>query len=161
GGSGDLLRLSGQRRTRLRHHRNAGLSQAGRGARRPDGYRGQPALAAAVLPRMKALADCHVLVTPTSYGRHDERLRVELESCVGRVTYNTTGKPLSSAQLAALLPGVDGFIAGLDVVDAAALAAAESPRGLARSGAGVADVDLHAAAARGHVVTTTPRANAA
>src|SRR5690606_6550140 len=161
GGSGDLLRLSGQRRTRLRHHRNAGLSQAGRGARRPDGYRGQPALAAASLPRMKALADCHVLVTPTSYGRHDERLRAKLESCVGRVTYNRTGRPLSSAQLAALLPGVDGFSAGLDVVDAAALAAADSLRVIARYGVGVDNVDLQAAAARGIVVTNTPGANAA
>lgn len=110
---------------------------------------------------MKALADCHVLVTPTSYGRHDERLRVELESCVGRVTYNTTGKPLSSAQLAALLPGVDGYIAGLDVIDAAALAAADSLRVVARYGVGVDNVDLEAAAARGIVVTNTPGANAA
>lgn len=110
---------------------------------------------------MKALADCHVLVTPTSYGRHDERLRVELESCVGRVTYNTTGRPLSSAQLAELLPGVDGFIAGLDAVDAATLVAADSLRVIARYGVGVDNVDLEAAAARGIVVTNTPGANAA
>lgn len=110
---------------------------------------------------MKALADCHVLVTPTSYARHDERLRAELESCVGRVTYNTTGKPLSSAQLAGLLPGVDGYIAGLDAIDAAALAAADSLRVIARYGVGVDNVDLEAAAARGIVVTNTPGANAA
>ena len=109
---------------------------------------------------MKLLADCHVLVTPTSYARHDGRLRTELESCVGRVTYNTTGKPLSSAQLAELLPGVDGFIAGLDAIDAAALAEADSLRVIARYGVGVDNVDLEAAAARGIVVTNTPGANA-
>jgi phosphoglycerate dehydrogenase-like enzyme len=110
---------------------------------------------------MKPLASCHVLVTPTSYGRHDERLRAELESCVGRVSYNMTGKPLSSAQLAALLPGVDGFIAGLDAIDAAALASADSLRVIARYGVGVDNVDLEAAAARGIAVTNTPGANAA
>jgi phosphoglycerate dehydrogenase-like enzyme len=110
---------------------------------------------------MKPLADCHVLVTPTSYGRHDERLRAELESCVGRVTYNRTGKPLGSAQLAELLRGVDGFIAGLDTINAAALAAADSLRVIARYGVGVDNVDLEAAAARGIAVTNTPGANAA
>ena len=58
---------------------------------------------------MKPLQECHVLVTPTSYGQHDAGLRTELEALVARVTYNETGKPMSSAQLAGLLPGVDGF----------------------------------------------------
>ena len=52
---------------------------------------------------MKALHDCHILVTATSYGQHDAGLRRELEAAVGRVTYNETGRPLSSSQLAALL----------------------------------------------------------
>jgi len=69
---------------------------------------------------MKALEDCHVLVTPTSYGRSDATLKTELEKRAGKVTYNSSGKPLSSAQLAELLPDVDGYIAGLDVIDATA-----------------------------------------
>ena len=109
---------------------------------------------------MKALHDCHILVTATSYGQHDAGLRSELEAAVGRVTYNETGRPLSSSQLAALLPGVDGFIAGLDAIDAAALAAADGLRVVARYGVGVDNVDLAAAAARGIVVTNTPGANA-
>ena len=109
---------------------------------------------------MKALHDCHILVTATSYGQHDAGLRSELEAAVGRVTYNETGRPLSSSQLAALLPGVDGFIAGLDAIDAAALAAADWLRVVARYGVGVDNVDLAAAAARGIVVTNTPGANA-
>lgn len=108
---------------------------------------------------MKPIHDCHILVTPTSYGQHDGRLRTELEAQAGRVTYNDTGKPLSSAQLAALLPGVDGYIAGLDTIAAAALAAADSLRVIARYGVGTDNVDLAAARARGIVVTNTPGAN--
>jgi D-3-phosphoglycerate dehydrogenase len=109
---------------------------------------------------MKPLENCHILVTATSYGQHDAGLKSELEAAVGRVTYNETGRPLSSAQLAALLPGVDGTIAGLDSIDAAALAAADGLRVVARYGVGVDNVDLAAAAARGVVVTNTPGANA-
>ncbi len=109
---------------------------------------------------MKPLHECHILVTPASYGQHDGRLKSELEAVAGRVTYNESGKPLSSAQLAALLPGVDGLIAGLDAIDAAALAAADSLRVVARYGVGTDNVDLAAARARGIVVTNTPGANA-
>ena len=109
---------------------------------------------------MKPLNECHILVTPTSYGKDDPRLRTELEAVAGRVTYNDTGKPLTSAQLAALLPGVDGYIAGLDAIDAAALAAAGDLRVIARYGVGTNNVDLAAARARGIVVTNTPGANA-
>ncbi len=109
---------------------------------------------------MKPLENCHILVTTTSYGQHDTGLKRELEAAVGRVTYNDTGRPLSSSQLAALLPGVDGLIAGLDAIDVAALAAADALRVVARYGVGVDNVDLAAAAARGIVVTNTPGANA-
>ena len=109
---------------------------------------------------MKPLHECHILFTPTSYGQHDAGLRTELEAAVGRVTYNEGGKPLSSSQLAALLPGVDGYIAGLDAIDAAALAAADSLRVVARYGVGTDNVDLAAARARRIVVTNTPGANA-
>jgi phosphoglycerate dehydrogenase-like enzyme len=67
---------------------------------------------------------------------------------------------LTSAQLAELLPGVDGIIAGLDTFDAAALAAADSLQVIARYGIGVNNVDLDAAQAKGIVVTNTPGANA-
>ncbi len=109
---------------------------------------------------MKPLENCHILVTATSYGQHDAGLKSELEAAVGRVTYNETGRPLSSSQLAALLPGVDGYIAGLDSIDAAALAAADGLCVIARYGVGVDNVDLAAAVARGIVVTNTPGANA-
>lgn len=107
------------------------------------------------------LKNCVVLVTPTSYGKSDPRLKSELERQVGRVIYNPTGKPLTSAQVAALLPGVDGYIAGLDQVDAAALEAADRLKVIARYGVGVDGIHLAAAAARGITVTNTPGANSA
>jgi phosphoglycerate dehydrogenase-like enzyme len=109
---------------------------------------------------MKPLKECHILVTPTSYGQHDARLKSDLEVLVGKVTYNPAGKPLASAQLRELLPGVDGYIAGLDAIDASALDAADSLQVIARYGVGVDNVDLAAARARGITVTNTPGANA-
>ena len=79
---------------------------------------------------------------------------------MGEVVYNTTGKPLSSAQLQQMLPGVDGFIAGLDEIDAAALAAGKDLKVVARYGVGYNNVDLEAAKKAGIVVTNTPGANA-
>ncbi|MEM6281691.1 MAG: phosphoglycerate dehydrogenase [Chloroflexota bacterium] len=109
---------------------------------------------------MKPLNECHVLVTPTSYGRNDDALKTRLESLVGEVTYNTTGKPLTSEDLQAILPGVDGYIAGLDVIDDAALAIADQLQVVARYGVGYSNVNLDAAKAKGIVVTNTPAANA-
>lgn len=106
------------------------------------------------------LKSCRVLVTPTSYGRSDPRLRAELEAAVGEVIYNTLGRPLTSEELRALLPGCDGYIAGLDVIDRAALEAADRLKVIARYGVGIDNIDLAAAAEKSIVVTNTPLANA-
>jgi phosphoglycerate dehydrogenase-like enzyme len=106
------------------------------------------------------LKSCRVLVTPTSYGRSDPRVRTELEAAVGEVIYNAFGRPLKSHEVRHLLPGCDGYIAGLDEIDANALEGADKLRVIARYGVGVDGVDLAAAAARSIVVTNTPLANA-
>ena len=105
------------------------------------------------------LKNCRLLVTPTSYGKNDARLKTELESLVGQVIYNPTGKPLSSAEVARLLPGVDGYIAGLDGIDRAALQCADRLKVIARYGVGVDSVDLQAAQEKNIIVTNTPGAN--
>jgi len=105
------------------------------------------------------LKECRLLVTPTSYGKNDSRLKTELEAQVGEVIYNPTGKPLTSAEVANLLPGVDGYIAGLDAIDAHALESADQLKVIARYGVGVDSVDLAAARSKGIVVTNTPGAN--
>ncbi len=109
---------------------------------------------------MKPLKECKVLVTPTSYASQDESLRTNLEEKVREVVYNTTGKPLSSAQLQDLLGDVDGMIAGLDEIDAAALAVASDLKVVARYGVGYNNVDLDAAKKLQVTVTNTPGANA-
>ena len=58
--------------------------------------------------------------------------------------------------MAALLPGVDGYIAGLDVIDRAALESADRLKVIARYGVGVDQVDLEAAKEKGIIVTNTP-----
>lgn len=109
---------------------------------------------------MKPLKDCHVLVTPRSYGSQDPALKTDLEAQVGQVTYNTTGKSLTSEQLQERLADVDGMIAGLDEIDAHALQVAPDLKVVARYGVGTNNVDLESASKLGVVVTNTPGANA-
>lgn len=108
---------------------------------------------------MNNLKLCKVLVTPTSFGKGDPELKTALESAVGLVVYNPTRRPLTSAELKELLPGCDGFIAGLDAIDRAALEGADRLQVIARYGVGVDNVDLDAAAEKGIIVTNTPGAN--
>lgn len=116
-----------------------------------------------MLGRMKIadLQSYRVLVTPRSFGRHDPQLKTELEETVGEVVYNPFGRSLTSSEVQELLPGCDGYIAGLDAIDRAALEAADRLRVIARYGVGVDRVDLEAAREKGIVVTNTPSANSA
>jgi len=107
------------------------------------------------------LKKAHVLVTPTSYGKTNLALKTELERQVGSVTYNPTPKPLPAVELAKLLKGMDGYIAGLDEIDASAIESADQLKVIARYGVGVDNVDLQAAEAKGIIVTNTPGANSA
>ena len=109
---------------------------------------------------MKDIKNSRVLVTPTSFGKNDPDLCAELENQVGEVIYNQTGKPLSSQDVATLLPGVDGYIAGLDMIDRAALEAADCLKVISRYGVGYDRIDLDAAQEKGVIVTNTPGANA-
>jgi D-3-phosphoglycerate dehydrogenase len=108
---------------------------------------------------MADLRSCRVLVTPRSFGRHDPQLKAELEATVGEVIYSAFGRSLTSSEVQELLPGCDGYIAGVDTIDQAALEAADRLRVIARYGVGVDRVDLEAAREKGIVVTNTPGAN--
>jgi len=110
---------------------------------------------------MKPLKNCRVFVSANSYGKYNQVLKDELEQLVGEVVYNTTGKPLSSEQVKAFLPGIDGYIAGLDQIDQHALQAADSLKIIARYGVGVDQVDLEAAREKGIIISNTPGANSA
>jgi D-3-phosphoglycerate dehydrogenase len=105
------------------------------------------------------LKECRVLVTPTSFGASDPRLRLELEAQVGEVFYNHTGRPLKAVELLELIPAVDGFIAGLDEISGEVIEAARRLKVISRYGVGVDNMDLPAARQRGILVTNTPGAN--
>ncbi len=100
-----------------------------------------------------------VLVTPTSFGRHDRILRRQLEAMVGRVRYNPGTKPLAEHELCHMIGDVDGYIAGLDEITRSVIEAAPRLKVIARYGVGVDNVDLAAARERGIVVTNTPGTN--
>ena len=110
---------------------------------------------------MPDLKSYRVLVTPTSYALNDIKLRTELEEQVGEVIYITLGRPLKSQELVELIPGVDGYIAGLDEINKDVINKAKRLKVIARYGVGVDAVDLEAARAKGIVVTNTPGANSA
>ena len=83
---------------------------------------------------MKPLKQCRILVTPTSYAKNNLDLRTELEAQVGEVVYNPFGRPLVSAELVPLIPGIDGYIAGLDEIDQSVIQVADCLKVIARYG---------------------------
>jgi D-3-phosphoglycerate dehydrogenase len=107
------------------------------------------------------LRACCVLVTPTTFGMQDPALRSELEQTVGDVRYSPEKRPLTAPELTSLVNGIDGWIAGLDEIDASVIAAADTLKVIARYGVGFDRVDVTAATQRGIVVTNTPGANSA
>jgi D-3-phosphoglycerate dehydrogenase / 2-oxoglutarate reductase len=107
------------------------------------------------------LRACRVLVTSTTFGMQDPGLRSELEQTVGEVRYSPEKRPLAVPELTGLVKGIDGWIVGLDEIDASVIAAADRLKVIARYGVGFDRVDVAAASKRGIVVTNTPAANSA
>lgn len=107
----------------------------------------------------RPLNECRVLCTPKTFGKRDPALRSTLEATVREVVYNPFDRPLSAAELRPLVRDMDGYIAGLDEVDASVIRAANRLRVIARYGAGVDQVDIGSATERGIVVTNTPGTN--
>ncbi len=102
-----------------------------------------------------------VLVTPRSFGSSDDSLKATLEAAVDEVIYNPVGRPMGADELVEIVADIDGWIAGLDHIDAEVIAAAPRLQVIARYGVGLDRVDLDAATRRGIIVTNTPSANAA
>ncbi len=107
----------------------------------------------------RALSECRVLVTPTTFGKEDLSLRSTLEKAVGKVIYSPVARPLVASELLPLVKEADGYIAGLDQIDSSVIEAAARLQVIARYGVGVDRVDVQAATQRGIVVTNTPGAN--
>jgi len=98
-----------------------------------------------------------VLVTSRSFGAGGLDLEGELRAAGYDIVRASPAH--DEAELAPLLPGVDGWIAGTGPVTEAHLARAPRLRVIARYGVGYDKVDIAAAAARGITVTNTPGAN--
>jgi phosphoglycerate dehydrogenase-like enzyme len=109
--------------------------------------------------KIKPLEECKVLCTPMTFGRKDPALRAALEAAVKEVIYNPIGRPLKAREVQPLLAGVDGYIAGVDEIDATVLDAAPGLKVIAVYGAGYDKVDVEAATARGIVVATSRGSN--
>jgi len=109
---------------------------------------------------MEDLKNCRILVTPTTFGKANPDIRSYLEQQVEEVIYNTSGQPYTSEELSVLIADVDGYIAGLDLIDRAVFDRANKLRVISRYGVGCDNVDLEIAKERGIVVTNTPGANA-
>lgn len=100
-------------------------------------------------------------MTPTSFGKDDPALKATLEKTVGEVIYNPTDRPLKASEVVPLVKDADGYIAGLDQIDASVIGAANRLKVIARYGVGVDRVDVKVATQKGIVVTNTPGANSA
>jgi phosphoglycerate dehydrogenase-like enzyme len=107
----------------------------------------------------KLLKECHVLVTPTSYGKYDKNLITNLEKQVKEVVYNTTGRPLTADELAPIIGEFDGMIAGLDEINNSVISRAKNIKVISRYGSSYDRVDIEAAKKAGIYVTNTPGAN--
>lgn len=109
---------------------------------------------------MVDLKNCRILVTPTTFGKENPDIRSYLERQVKEVIYNTLGRPYTSEELRALITDVDGYIAGLDLIDRSVFDKANKLRVISRYGVGCDNVDLEIAKEMGIIVTNTPGANA-
>lgn len=108
---------------------------------------------------MKALKNCKVLVTSTSFSKYKIELAKRLENSVGEVVYNTKKRPLDEEDLIPIIGKFDGIIAGLDRITEKVINEAKQLKIISRYGTGVDRVDLAAAKASGIFVTNTPGAN--
>lgn len=103
-----------------------------------------------------------ILVTPTSLCKNPDTQELSrLKEFADEIIYNPYGRPLSEGEMLALLPGVDGILAGLDYITAKVIQKApKTLKVISRYGAGFDRVDIQAAGENGIVVTNTPGANA-
>jgi phosphoglycerate dehydrogenase-like enzyme len=108
-------------------------------------------------------SSARILVTPRSLTRSplDEVPELAALREAGCELIGTTpGVSPSAQELAELLPGVDGWLAGVEPITAELLARAGRLRAISRNGAGVDNIDLAAAERLGIRVLRAPGANA-
>ncbi|RLP83219.1 oxidoreductase [Mycetocola lacteus] len=104
-----------------------------------------------------------ILVTPRSLTAEDAATHPLLEPLRAagfEIVSGPAGRQPEAAELRDLVGDIDGWIAGVEPIDAETLAAAGNLRVISRNGAGADAIDLAAATARGIRVETARGANA-
>lgn len=91
---------------------------------------------------MVDLKNCRILVTPTTFGKENPDIRSSLERQVKEVIYNTLGRPYTSEELRTLITDVDGYIAGLDLIDRSVFDRANKLRVISRYGVGCVTISI-------------------
>jgi D-3-phosphoglycerate dehydrogenase len=102
-----------------------------------------------------------ILITPRSLTATPHPAVEALRERGHEVVYCQPGKTPDEAELIRLVPGVAGWLAGVEPVSPAVIAAARDLRVIARNGVGVDNLPLAALAGRGIAVRTANGANAA
>ena len=99
-------------------------------------------------------------VTPASFKQGSAGPVFEkLKAFAGELVFNPQPKPLSEDELIPLLDGCVGCIAGLDLFNRKVIESAKTLKVISRYGAGVDNVDLHAAKENNIAVFNTPGVN--
>jgi D-3-phosphoglycerate dehydrogenase / 2-oxoglutarate reductase len=102
-----------------------------------------------------------ILVTPRSLTRSPDHPALQFLRAAGaEIVLGPAGRFPTEAELLGLLPGVVGWVAGVEPIGERVLTAAIDLRVISRNGTGVDAIDLPAAAARGIQILRADGANA-
>jgi D-3-phosphoglycerate dehydrogenase len=101
-----------------------------------------------------------ILVTPRSLTKGGDPALDLLRKAGYEVVFCTPGKSPDEAELARLLPGCVGWLAGVEKITDAVLAKAADLKAISRNGTGVDSIDLEACRRRGIPVLRAEGANA-
>ena len=101
-----------------------------------------------------------ILVTPRSLTSNPHPAVERLRKRGYEVVYCTPGNSPDEAELLGLVPGVVGWLAGVEPISEAVIAAARDLQAISRNGTGVDNLPISALGARGIVVRTANGANA-
>jgi D-3-phosphoglycerate dehydrogenase len=100
-----------------------------------------------------------ILITPRSFGKHDDAPFKMLEAKGANIVRNETGGIMVEEVLKAAIEGAEGVIIGVDPLTADVMAAAPGLRAVAKYGVGTDNIDLDYCKEKGITVSITTGAN--
>ncbi len=101
-----------------------------------------------------------ILVTPRSLTQGGDPALDRLSTAGYRLVFSPPGVQPGERELAALLRGCVGYLAGVETISAGVIASAASLRVISRNGSGIDNIDLEACRSRGIRVLRAEGANA-